>query len=284
MIPTLFEIPIFGGIPIHSFGLMLALSFLVTSFFLKKLFKRANYPVDLADQVILVAAIAGLAGSKLYYLLFEAFDRFMKHPIDMLFSGAGLTWYGGFVLAMISIIWLIRKNKLPILKSIDMISVPLPLGYGIGRIGCHLAGDGDYGKPWDGIFGTDYSKGIVPPSQAFYGTEIANDYPNGIVPDHTLCHPTPMYETVFSTIIFAILWYTTKKKLPAGFQISLYFMLGGLQRFLIEFLRINPKVAFDLSGAQLISLVLIAVGGIWMFWAFKIQSKTELRRIPVKNK
>ncbi|KAB2880318.1 prolipoprotein diacylglyceryl transferase [bacterium] len=284
MIPTLFEIPIFGGIPIHSFGLMLALSFLTTSFVLKKLFKRANYPVDLADQVILVAAIAGLAGSKFYYLLFEAFDRFMKHPIDMLFSGAGLTWYGGFVLAMISIIWLIRKNKLPILKSIDMISVPLPLGYGIGRIGCHLAGDGDYGKPWDGVFATDYSRGIVPPSQAFYGTEIAKDYPNGIVPDHTLCHPTPMYETVFSVIIFAILWYTTKKKLPTGFQISLYFMLGGLQRFLIEFLRINPKVAFDLSGAQLISLVLIMFGGIWMFWAFKIQPKAELNKISAKIK
>ena len=284
MIPTLFEIPIFGGIPIHSFGLMLALSFLTTSYVLKKLFKQANYPPDLSDQVILVAAIAGLAGSKLYYLLFEAFDRFVKHPVDMIFSGAGLTWYGGFVLAMISIIYLIRKNKLPVLRSIDMISVPLPLGYGIGRIGCHLAGDGDYGKPWDGIFATDYSKGIVPPSQAFYGSEIAKDYPNGIVPDHTLCHPTPMYETVMSVIIFFILWMTTNKKLPAGFQISLYFMLGGLQRFAIEFLRINPKVAFGLSGAQLISIALIAIGGVWMIRAFKNQDQTELTKVTVKKK
>lgn len=283
MIPTLFEIPVFGGIPIHSFGLMLALSFLTTSFFLKKLFKQANYPVDLADQVILIAAVAGLAGSKLYYLLFEAFDRFMKHPFEMFFSGAGLTWYGGFVLALCCIIWLIRKNKLPMVKSIDMISVPLPLGYGIGRIGCHLAGDGDYGKPWDGIFATDYSRGIVPPSQAFFGTDIAKNYPNGIVPDHTLCHPTPMYETVFSTIIFAILWQTTKKKFPTGFQISLYFILSGIQRFLIEFLRINPKVAFDLSAAQLISLVLIAVGGIWMYWAFKNQSQQELKTVTQKK-
>lgn len=282
MIPTLFEIPIFGGIPIHSFGLMLALSFLTTSYVLKKLFKRAKYPVDLADQVILIAAVAGLAGSKLYYLLFEAFDRFMKHPVEMLFSGAGLTWYGGFVLAMISIIFLIRKNKLPILKSIDMISVPLPLGYGIGRIGCHLAGDGDYGKPWDGIFGTDYSKGIVPPSQAFYGTDIAQNYPNGIVPDHTLCHPTPIYETFFSSLIFAVLWYSTRKKLPAGFQISLYFMLGGLERFLIEFLRINPKVAFDLSGAQLISLTLIPIGAVWMYWSFKVQSPEGSDKVTLK--
>lgn len=164
-----------------------------------------------------------------------------------------------------------------------MISVPLPLGYGIGRIGCHLAGDGDYGKPWDGIFATDYSKGIVPPSQAFYGSEIAKDYPNGIVPDHTLCHPTPMYETVMSVIIFFVLWMTTKKKLPAGFQISLYFMLGGLQRFAIEFLRINPKVAFGLSGAQLISLALIAAGGIWMFWAFKNQDEAVSKKVPSKK-
>jgi phosphatidylglycerol:prolipoprotein diacylglycerol transferase len=269
MIPTLFEIPIFGGIPIHSFGLMLATAFLTSSYVLRKLFKNNGFPEAVAEQVVLTAAIAGLAGSKLYFLLFESFDRFVRHPVEMLFSGAGLTWYGGLILAMICIMILIRRRKMPLLKSVDLISVPLPLGYGIGRIGCHLAGDGDYGLPWNGIFATNYSKGIVPPSQAFYGTEIAKDYPNGVVPNDTLCHPTPMYETAVSVLIFFILWQTTKKKLPVGFQISLYFILSGVARFFIEFLRLNPKVAFDLSAAQWISIASILGGAVWMIWSFR---------------
>ncbi len=276
MIPTLFEIPIFGGIPIHSFGLMLATAFLTSSYVLRKLFKNAGFPEAVAEQVVLTAAIAGLAGSKLYFLLFESFERFMRHPLEMLFSGAGLTWYGGLVLAMICIMILIRRRKLPLLRSVDLISVPLPLGYGIGRIGCHLAGDGDYGLPYNGIFATNYSKGIVPPSQAFYGTEVAKDYPNGIVPNDTLCHPTPVYETAVSVLIFFVLWQTTRNKnLPAGFQISLYFILAGFERFFIEFLRLNPKVAWDLSGAQLISLGSVAAGAVWMMIAFKNHNPDE---------
>lgn len=277
MIPTLFEIPIFGGIPIHSFGLMMAIAFLTSSFVLKRLFKNAGINPEIAEQVILIAAIGGLAGSKLYYLLFEAFDRFVKHPWEMIFSGAGLTWYGGFVVAMIGIIYLVRKNKLPIVRTIDLISIPLPLGYGIGRIGCHLAGDGDYGKPWDGIFGTDYSRGVVPPSQAFYGTEIAKNYPNGIVPDHTLVHPTPMYEAIISILIFFVLWQLNKKPKPAGFIISLYFILGGLERLGIEFLRINPEVLFGLSGAQVISMLLIIAGLVWQARLLKQPAYSETK-------
>lgn len=269
MIPTLFEIPVFGGIPVHSFGLMMAVAFLASSFVLTRLFRQNGFPPEVAEQVILVGAVAGLAGSKLYFLLFEAFDRFMRHPIDMIFSGAGLTWYGGFVLAFAGIVYLIRKRRLPVLKSIDLISVPLPLGYGIGRIGCHLAGDGDYGLPWDGIFATNYSRGIVPPSQAFHGTEVARQFPNGVVPDDTLCHPTPIYEFVLSALIFAVLYWSTRKKLPVGFQISLYLVLGGIERFSIEFLRLNPKVVLGLSGAQLFSLAMIAGGGLSLVYLFK---------------
>jgi phosphatidylglycerol:prolipoprotein diacylglycerol transferase len=266
MIPTLFKIPIFGGIPVHSFGLMLAIAFITSSVVLKKLFVREKFNPEAAEQVVFTGAIAGLIGSKLYYLLFEAFDRLLKDPLDMIFSGAGLTWYGGFVLAFAAIVWVIRRHKLPVMRSVDLISMVVPLGYGIGRIGCHLAGDGDYGKPWDGIFATDYSRGIVPPSQAFYGTDIAKNYPNGIVPDHTLVHPTPAYETVLSISVFAILWMINRRRPVPGTILASYFVLGGLERFSIEFLRINPIVAFGLSGAQLISLAMIAGGAVWLVW------------------
>lgn len=266
MIPTLFEIPIFGGISVHSFGLMLAIAFITSSVVLKKLFVREKFNPETAEQIVFTGAIAGLIGSKLYYLLFEAFDRFLKDPLDMIFSGAGLTWYGGFVLAFAAIVWVIRRHKLPVMRSVDLISMVVPLGYGIGRIGCHLAGDGDYGKPWNGIFATDYSRGIVPPSQAFYGTEIAKNYPGGIVPDHTLVHPTPAYETVLSIGVFAVLWMINRRNPAPGTILASYFVLGGLERFSIEFLRINPIVAFGLSGAQLISLVMIAAGIVWLAW------------------
>ncbi len=104
MIPILFKIPIFGGIPIYSFGLMMAAAFLSASFVLRKLFKEAGYKEEIAEKVVFSAAIAGLIGAKLYYLFFEAFDRLISHPMEMIFSGAGLTWYGGFILATITIV------------------------------------------------------------------------------------------------------------------------------------------------------------------------------------
>jgi phosphatidylglycerol---prolipoprotein diacylglyceryl transferase len=166
---------------------------------------------------------------------------------------------------------------MPVLNSI---AVALPLGYGIGRIGCHLSGDGDYGLPTDGWWGVDYSSGIVPPSVAFRGTSIAAEYPGGIMPDTVLCHPTPLYELFLSVGIFALLFYLIWKEQPTGLIPALYLFLAGMERFFIEFIRINHPVLFGLTQAQWISLLFILAG---MIWLVVIYRKTERLSMNTSN-
>jgi phosphatidylglycerol:prolipoprotein diacylglycerol transferase len=148
----------------------------------------------------------------------------------------------------------------------DAIAPALILGYGIARVGCHLAGDGDYGFPTTLPWGTDYANGTYPPSYAFRDfPEITSHYPGGIVPDHTLCHPTPIYELLLCTVLFFILMRLRKTSQPVGKLFMLYLIFAGFERFSIEFLRINPRMLFGLSEAQFIAIGLIAVGsfGLW---------------------
>jgi phosphatidylglycerol:prolipoprotein diacylglycerol transferase len=145
----------------------------------------------------------------------------------------------------------------------DAASPGLMIGYGVARIGCHLAGDGDYGFPTTLPWGTDYSHGTFPPSAAFRGfPEITRQFPSGIVPDTTPCHPTPVYEFLLCALLFAILWRFRKTARPNGMFFMLYLILAGIERFLVEFTRLNPRVAFGLTEAQLIALGLAAAGAL----------------------
>ncbi len=266
MIPTLFEIPLFGGIPVHSFGLMMAVAFFASGIVLKKQFKVYGLSVQSADQLLILIALSGIIGAKLYYVLFESFGRFIQYPLQMLLSGAGLTWYGGFVAAAVTVLIFVRIKKYRLMPVLNSLAVALPLGYGIGRIGCHLSGDGDYGLPTTGWWGVNYSNGIVPPSSAFRGTAIAAEYPGGIVPDTVLCHPTPLYETFLSLVIFIILLQLSRKDKPFGIIPALYLLLAGLERFFVEFIRINHPAYFGLTQAQIISLFFIVAGMSWLFY------------------
>lgn len=275
MIPVVFKIPLFGGIPVYSFGLMMALAFVAGSVFLKYRFRREGLKPEFADFLAFMAALTGITGAKIYYLLFENYEGFITRPMEKLLSGAGLTWYGGLIAATLTMMGIIRYKKLPLGKTLDLITPVVPLGYGIGRIGCHLSGDGDYGIPWDGWWAADYSNGIVPPSRAFRGTDIASNYPGGVVPDDTLCHPTPLYETVFSLILFFILLRTQRKNHPPGHTVFLFLILGGMERFGIEYLRLNPKIIFGLTHAQIISIVMMIIGTAGLLFILKKETRNN---------
>ncbi len=256
MCPELFKI---GPLTVYGYGLMLAVAFIVASYILSLEFKRKGIHPDLASEVTLFALIFGIIGAKLFHL-FDEWDTFLQDPVGEFFSPGGLVWYGGFLVALIAIYVNSRRRNLPFLVLGDAAAPSLALGYGIGRIGCHLAGDGDYGIPTDLPWGVDYSKGTYPPSYAFRGTEIAKNYPDGIVPDNTPLHPTPVYEFILGLIIFMILWNLRKKIGVNGKIFMLFLILHGSARFLVEFIRINPKILFGLSEAQLISIILILAG------------------------
>jgi phosphatidylglycerol:prolipoprotein diacylglycerol transferase len=257
MCPRLVQI---GPFTIYGYGLMLAIGFIVGSYLITLEFKRKGLEPNLGNTITLIALVAGVAGSKFLFLI-ENWSYFLEDPIGMTFSPSGLTFYGGFVLATIAIYLYLRKRKIRFLFAADGIAPGLLLAYGIARIGCHLAGDGDYGYPTTLPWGTDYSKGTYPPSLAFRNVpEIASKYAGGVVPDHTLCHPTPVYEFLICALLFSVLWSLRKRLQPDGKLFMLYLVFAGLERFLIEFIRVNPRLALGLSEAQIIAAIIVFIG------------------------
>jgi phosphatidylglycerol:prolipoprotein diacylglycerol transferase len=264
MCPRLFQI---GPFTVYGYGLMLALGFLVASYLLVNEFKRKKIDPNFANNVTIIALVAGVIGSKILYL-FEHWSSFVADPIGLAFNPGGLTFYGGFLLAAYSIYVYGKKKGISFFVIADAVAPGLLLGYGIARVGCHLAGDGDYGFPTTLPWGTDYSKGTYPPSLAFKDfPEITSQFPNGIVPDNIPCHPTPIYELIMCALMFLFLWRIRKNITQSGKLFMVYLMLAGVERFTIEFLRPNPRVMFGFSEAQLVAIALIIIGllGWWKY-------------------
>ena len=230
-----------GPVTIASFGLMVALAFLVALHFLRRELERKGHDPEFGSTIVTTAMVGGLVGAKLYYVAFETPPHLpWGELLRVTFSGAGLTWYGGFIVAATAIVVLSWRRGVPVAQVADAAGIALAIGYAVGRIGCQLAGDGDYGVASD-----------LPWAMA---------YPQGIVPTFERVHPTPVYETLANLAIFGLLWRTRIRLATPGRSFGCYLILTGLARFLIEFVRINPKVLWGLSDAQLISLGLIAVG------------------------
>lgn len=280
MIPKLFQI---GPIPIYSYGLMLGISFIVASILFSREIRRKKFGENVAVNITFIALIGGIVGAKLLYVI-EDWASIMSQPVNRvfstegIFSPAGLTWYGGLILATFLIFLYVRSKKIPFLKICDAAAPSLAIGYGIARIGCHLSGDGDYGVPISEFaswvpWGTDYSKGTLPPSVAFRGTDIAQKF-GGVVPNNLLCHPTPIYELILGIIIFAFLWMKRKSIKKDGKLFFMYLIFSGVARFFIEFIRINPRILFGLSEAQIISLLLIIAGAL-LYYKYPYRSQLE---------
>lgn len=243
MCPVLFHV---GPFTVYSYGLMVAIAFVLASWTFSIELRRRKIDQNLAGTLTLIALVGGIVGAKGLYLI-EEWDAFMKDPAGMAFSPGGLTFYGGLVLATIACVAYLKQKKYPLAPLLDAVAPSLILGYGIGRIGCQLAGDGDYGilsdLPW------------------------AMGYPNGVVPTPpgVRVHPTPVYETIACLIIFAYLWGTRKKPRKPGTLFLIYLVLAGLERLLVEFIRLNPKLALGLTEAQWISVVMIIIGAAGLY-------------------
>lgn len=261
MHPELFRI---GPFTVYSYGLMLGVGFIAASMILGRELRRRGMDASYGNTITLLAIVFGVAGSKILYVL-ENLDAFRQTP-SILFSPAGLTWYGGFFLATFAIWIFTRRRKIAFLSVCDAAAPGLILGYGIARIGCHLAGDGDYGMPTDLPWAAVYSEGTYPPSVAFRNfPEIVGQYGvDGVVPDTIPVHPTPVYEFLLGVAGFALLMSLRKRDWAPGRLFMVYLVAAGLSRFLVEFLRLNPRIFAGLSEAQLISVLLIA-GGFYGF-------------------
>lgn len=218
-------------------------------------------PSVLAGTLAVIAAVGGIAGAKLFTILGSP-GRFLLDPAGMLFSMGGLTFYGGLIVAAGAIIWYLRRHDLSIPPIADAAAPSLMLAYGIGRVGCHLAGDGDWGIAADLAAKPDWLPMWL----------WAETYPHAIIgPPEQPVYPTSVYEAIAAALLFGLLWALRKHPYQAGWLFSLYLVLNGVERFLIEKIRVTAE--YQLFGvtptqAQIIAVLLVAggVAGLVLTW------------------
>jgi phosphatidylglycerol---prolipoprotein diacylglyceryl transferase len=246
----------FGPLLVPTFGLMIAAAMVAAFYVLRADMARrglAAKDTNTAEMFIAVPSLIGIVGAKLYHVL-ETPRELFADPIGQLLSRYGLAWFGGLIAGFGAFVWLARRKKLPLLSMFDAGSAAAALGYGVGRIGCFLSGDGDYGVPTSLPWGMSF--------------------PHGLVPTTDRVHPTPIYELIAACAIAWILWRLGARQLMArresdslhpGSVFAVYLVLTGVARFLVEFIRINPRSFFGLTNAQAASVVSV-IAGATLWW------------------
>jgi phosphatidylglycerol---prolipoprotein diacylglyceryl transferase len=232
-----------GPLTLQSFGLMFALAFLGAGALIGVRLREIGKPVDWAYEMGFAALIGGVVGSRLYFMV-ENWDSVSDDLLGNVFSGSGLTWYGGLIGGALAVLLWARYRDFLGLQLLDLAAPALALGYAIGRVGCQLSGDGDYGRAWDGPW--------------------AMSYPDGTVPTSEDVHPTPIYEALAMGFGAWLLWQL-RERFRVGVLFALYLIYAGAERFLVEFVRRNSDVALGLTAAQLESLAMMGAGLIGLY-------------------
>jgi phosphatidylglycerol:prolipoprotein diacylglycerol transferase len=225
-----------GPLTLQTFGLMFALAFIVSGWIIARRLKELDSPVDWAYELIIAAAVGGILGAKLWFSFQQG-----EWSLSQVFSGTGLVWYGGALGGAAAVAGYAKWRGILSLTLLDVCAPALAAGYAVGRIGCQLSGDGDYGKPTDAWWGMGYPHGTVPTA-----------------PGVTV-YPTPIIETVTMGIFAIVLWRFRDRWSP-GVLFGIYLIGSSIERFLVEFLRRNDIVALGMTLAQIVSLALAAIG------------------------
>ncbi len=230
------------------------------------------WPHDRVGELTIIALVFGLLGAKLFDI-FENWSDFLKHPSDYIFSAKGLTFYGGLICAGLAIWWYAKKHKIGFWHLNDALGTTMMLAYAVGRIGCQVSGDGDWGivnnnpKPFswlpDWMWSYKYPHNVNEMGIKIPGCEgkFCNELPEAV-------YPTPLYEIVACFILFFILWSLRKRLKVPGTLFALYLMFNGIERFFIEKIRVNTRInifGFQPTQAEVISSLLFLSGlTIWI--------------------
>jgi phosphatidylglycerol---prolipoprotein diacylglyceryl transferase len=232
-----------GPLTLQTFGLMFALAFLAAGALIHRRLGELGRPPDWAYEMCFSALAGGIIGSRLYFVI-QNYESVKQDLLGRLFSGSGLVWYGGVIGGALAVVAWAHWRRFLGLALLDLCAPALALGYAIGRCGCQLSGDGDYGKPWNGPW--------------------AMSYPNGTVPTNETVQPTPIYETLAMGLGAWLLWQL-RDRFRTGVLFAIYLIYAGAERFLVEFIRRNHHVALGLTAAQLESLGMMVLGALWVY-------------------
>lgn len=232
---------------LNSFGLMLWVAIVAAAFVMDRSFRRARVTAD-AVGMVAVAALLGFVGAKVWHVLDTPLE-FSELGWRVLWDTAGFAWYGGLIFGIAALVFQGWRAGIGGLRTLDMAAPAAAIGYGIGRIACFLAGDGCYGVETKLPWGMSFPNGIVP------------------TPPFVRVHPTPLYELGAGLLIGWWLWWRGGKRHGTGAIVGEYLLLSGMARFLVEFVRRNPKVLWGLSNAQLASAGAVMAGIALIWWA-----------------
>jgi phosphatidylglycerol---prolipoprotein diacylglyceryl transferase len=252
-----------GPLSIPTYGLMVALGMICAAYILQADFDRRGMKAD-AFTILTIAGLSGIFASKVYSAL-ESPAEFFAHPVAMIFNRYGFTWFGGFLGGVAALLILARRARIPLLQFMDPCSPAAAFGYSLGRMGCLLSGDGDYGIPTNLPWGMSF--------------------PNGVVPTTERVHPTPVYEFLAWVAIGSFLWYLGGKLMrrpqDRGLVFCAYLGLTGIARYLVEIIRINPRVFLGFTNAQIVS-ILSVLAGIGLFLWIKRRDAAPGKRMSLR--
>jgi len=250
MWPTLVK---FGSFEITTFGLMMFIAFVVAGSLLTRQFRKYGLNEDVASSMVVAGAIGGILGAKIYYAI-------LYGDVQLLFSRAGLVWYGGLIGGALACSALLLIKKIDFLTASDATAPALAIGYALGRVGCFLVGD-DYGRPTSSAIGIAFPKG-APPTTAESLRSFGVSVDPSLPPDTLLkVHPTQLYEAIASLLTFAVLIWASRKPHKRGYVFGLFLVLAALERFLVEILRAkDDRFLGPFTVAQLISAILAVIG------------------------
>jgi phosphatidylglycerol---prolipoprotein diacylglyceryl transferase len=249
-------------LPIPTFGIIVVIAIVVATAVAiravrgyESLGKLPSHSAAIVADLALVSAIAGIAGARVFHVL-DHTDQFMADPFSMILTRSGFSIYGGLCFGILAGVMFVRRHSLPVIPMLDATAPAVMLGYAIGRLGCQVAGDGDWGTAADMALKPDW----LPHwfwAQTYEGN-IA-----GVVIAPPGVYPTSIYESLMALAIFLVLWSLRSHQNRAGYLFSLYLLLSGFERLLIEKIRINAR--YDLFGtyvtqAEAISLLLVVAG------------------------
>jgi phosphatidylglycerol:prolipoprotein diacylglycerol transferase len=261
-------------LPFAMFGLFVAFAMLAAGACLRRELRRLHAggrigmarrgaaevaPHTLVSDFTIVVLLAGVAGARLFHIL-ENLPSFFADPLSMIFSRSGLSVFGGLIFGACAGLVLLRRWKIRVRPFLDAIAPAMMLGYAIGRIGCQVAGDGDWGTAADMAL-----KPAWLPAWLWAQTYENNIYGAVIAPPGV--YPTPVYETLMALGCFALLWAMRKHPFRPGWLFSVYLVLAGAERLLIEQIRVNVKFAVYgvfLTQAEFIALLFLCLGAAGM--------------------
>ena len=237
-----------GPVTIQTFGLCLALALVSCGLMAGKRLRELGLPSDWSYEVVFAAGLGGVVGAKVDWMIQNSDVAFDRGVIEAI-VGPGLVFFGGLLGGAIAVcLWAARRDVLG-WELFDLAAPAIALGYALGRIGCQLSGDGDYGVPTD--------------------LPWAMSYPEGTVPTDQEVHPAPVYELLVMGLVTVVLWHLRGRFAP-GVLFGLYLVLAGAERLLVEIIRRNEAVVASLTLPQLISAAMLLGGSALIAWRTRV--------------